>query len=186
MSETPFAPAASTTFFKVICALGQVLSDGADGDLHPDLVTQGGTVKIVMDADRARYTGLDGKARMLTLSESTYNIQVATGELIDNNGEIGVWLLNTASPGVDPSGFTYTATITPTIGKPWAVTFSGNQTGTVDLALLANVPANAGTASLTSRVVALEAGGAVYTSPNGTKYQIQVSDAGVLSTVVVP
>lgn len=148
---------AGTTYFKIICGLGEVRPDGADGDANPDLMTMSGTVVLSMAADRVRYVDGAGRVRMLVLEATTYTIQASTGELIDPQGNVGVWLMNSASPGVDPSGFTYTATVTPAVGKPWAVTFSGDQTGTLDLVTIANVPSDTGVASLTARVTALEA-----------------------------
>lgn len=158
MTETKIPWVASAAYFKVLCRLGINRPDSAgDEDSNPDLMSIGGTVDIRAAVTRFRYTESDGRSRMVTMPSGTYQIQASTGELFDADGNIGVLLMDSASPGVDPSGFTYSATVRPNIGEPWEVTFPGHQpTAIVDLVSAATVASSTGVSDLPGRVSVLE------------------------------
>lgn len=164
--QFPFEP--TVTFLHVMCRLGTIVPDATDPDAHPDLVSAGGTVTLRADTAgrRVRLPGADGRARMASIPDMVFQIQPPTGELINtSDGSVGAWVLDPSSPGVDPQGFTYTATVTPDkVGtatlEPWTVTFDHTSAagGVVDLAAAASVAASAGSPALVGRVAALEAG----------------------------
>lgn len=158
MTETKIPWVASAAYFKVLCRLGINRPDSAgDEDSNPDLMSIGGTVDIRAAVTRFRYTEADGRSRMVTMPSGTYQIQASTGELFDADGNIGILLMDSASPGVDPSGFTYSATVRPNIGEPWEVTFPGHQpTAIVDLVSAATVESSTGVGGLAGRVSVLE------------------------------
>ena len=158
MTETKIPWVASAAYFKVLCRLGINRPDAAgDEDSNPDLMSIGGTVDIRAAVTRFRYTEADGRSRMVTMPSGTYQIQASTGELFDADGNIGVLLMDSASPGVDPAGFTYSATVRPNIGEPWEVTFPGHQpTAIVDLVSAATVESSTGVSGLAGRVSVLE------------------------------
>ena len=161
MTETPvlipWAPGAQYT--KVICRLGEPRPDGSDVDEYPDLMTQGGTVTITCAAKKIRYSEPDGKARMLTTRPWTFKIRPSDGELHNpENGAVGVYVLSGNSAGLDPAGFTWSATVTPDNGESWTVTIPADAGTTVDLVSIVDIAIpSAGESTLSARVAALEA-----------------------------
>jgi len=154
----PWAPGAR--YMHVLCRLGVARADtSADADANPDLRTQGGSVVIDGAVRRFRYVEADGRARMISVPEMPFTIQASTGELIDAEGNVGLYLLDTSSPGVDPASFTWRARIAPTVGEAWEVVFPGAHSGDIDLAAAASITPTTGNVQLDARVAALEAGG---------------------------
>ena len=124
----PYLPSAK--FFKIRCRLGIHEQDiASDTDSDPQIRTIGGTVTIATSVARFRYTEADGRARVVYNKTETYNIQTATGELFDADGNLGVHLLDTTSPGVDPQGWTYKATVRPEGGEPFDAVIPSGWTG---------------------------------------------------------
>ena len=116
-------------FLTVECLLGEIIEDRDDEDLNPDLVATSGTVTISCDTTNGMVRLLlpGGRAMMATLPNQVFDVVASTGELRDRNGNVGVRLVNPESPGVDPQGFTYTATVKPLGAPPWMVTFGAAQ-----------------------------------------------------------
>ena len=153
VTQTPWNGA---TFFKVLCRLGVNRADSStDPDTNPDLMTIGGTVDFVASVPRFRYIEADGRGRMVTQTALSYNINPLTGELTAGDGS-PVYLLDTGSSGVDPSGFTYSATINPAVGASWPVTFSGHQpSGQIDLVSAATIAPSVGVTGLDVRMASV-------------------------------
>ena len=159
MTEIQIPWVEGAKYFKVLCRLGINKPDIVDdNDRYPNLTSQGGTVEITAAVSKFRYTELDGRARMVYTVTETYHIQTSTGELFDADGNVGVFLLDTSTPGVDPQNFTYTATVRPSMGEAFRVTIpgSGIEGGTIDLVDHASVSPSTGTSTLESRVAMLE------------------------------
>lgn len=159
MTEIQIPWVEGAKYFKVLCRLGINKPDTAnDNDRYPNLTSQGGTVEITAAVSKFRYTELDGRARMVYVVTETYHIQTSTGELFDADGNVGVFLLDTSTPGIDPQNFTYTATVRPNTGEPFTVILpgSGIEGGAIDLVDHASVSPSTGTSTLESRVAMLE------------------------------
>ena len=154
----PYLPSAK--FFKIRCRLGIHEQDIAgDTDSDPQIRTIGGTVTIATSVKRFRYTEADGRARVVYLKPETYTIQTATGELFDADGNVSVHLLDTTSPGVDPQGWTYTATVRPEGGEPFDVVIPSGWAGEAfDLGDGLVFSPSTGITDLETRVKALEDG----------------------------
>ena len=152
----PYLPTAK--FFKIRCRLGIHEQDIAgDTDSDPQIRTIGGTVTIATSVKRFRYTEDDGRARVVYNKTETYNIQTATGELFDADGNLGVYLLDTTSPGVDPQGWTYKATVRPEGGEPFDAVIPSGWTGDAfDLGDGLVFTPSTGITDLETRVEALE------------------------------
>ena len=152
----PYLPSAK--FFKIRCRLGIHEQDiASDTDSDPQIRTIGGTVTIATSVTRFRYTEADGRARVVYNKTETYNIQTATGELFDADGNLGVHLLDTTSPGVDPQGWTYTATVRPEGGAPFDAVIPSGWTGEAfDLGDGLVFSPSTGITDLETRVKALE------------------------------
>ena len=155
--EIPWAPGANYT--RIICRLGEPRPDGTDADENPDLMTQGGTVTLACTAKKIRYAEADGRSRMLTTKAWTFKVRLSDGELYNpESGNVGVKILSGSSAGVDPAGFTWTATVTPDSGESWSCTIPPTAGDTFDLVSNADVVApNPGESTLSARVAALEA-----------------------------
>ena len=122
MTEIQFPYLPSAQFFKILCRLGVNEPDIiGDSDSDPQIRTIGGTVSISASIPRFRYTEADGRKRVVYTKPETYIIETSTGELFDADGNIGVNLLNTNSPQMDPQGWTYRATVRPNGGAPFDV-----------------------------------------------------------------
>ena len=159
-TQIPWAPGAN--FATLICKLGELRSDGADSDENPDLMTSSGTVTLTPSVKRIRYTEADGGTRMLTMKPQSFKIRKSDGVLYDTaSGINGVQVLLGSSAGLDPSGFTWTAVVTPDNGgEAFTCVIPANATSPFDLVKNAGIgTANAGTSSLETRILALETEG---------------------------
>ena len=156
--QIPYLPTAQ--FFKIRCRLGINEQDIiGDSDSDPQIRTIGGTVTISASIPRFRYTEADGRRRVVYTKTETYNIQTSTGELFDADGNIGVNLLNTNSPQMDPQGWTYKATVRPNGGEPFDVPIPSDGGGEVfDLGDGLVFTPSTGITDLETRVKALEDG----------------------------
>ena len=154
--QIPYLPSAQ--FFKIRCRLGINEQDViGDSDGNPQIRTIGGTVSIFAMVPRFRYTEADGRSRVVYTKTETYNIQTSTGELFDADGNIGVALLNTNSPQMDPQGWTYRATVRPNGGEPFDVPIPSDPEGGVfDLGDGLVFTPSTGITTLETRVKALE------------------------------
>ena len=154
--QLPYLPSAQ--FFKIFCRLGINEQDViGDSDGNPQIRTIGGTVSISAMIPRFRYTEADGRKRVVYTKTETYNIQTSTGELFDADGNIGVNLLNTNSPQMDPQGWTYRATVRPNGGQPFDVFIPSDPEGDVfDLGDGLVFTPSTGITTLETRVKALE------------------------------
>ena len=154
--QIPYLPSAQ--FFKIRCRLGINEQDViGDSDSNPQIRTIGGTVTISATVPRFRYTEEDGRSRVVYTKTETYNIQTSTGELFDADGNIGVFLLNTNSPQMDPQGWTYRATVRPNGGEPFDVPIPSDPEGGVfDLGDGLVFTPSTGITTLETRVKALE------------------------------
>ena len=121
-------------------------------------MSQGGRVDISCSTKRIRYTG-GASSRSISIPDQTYGIDPSTGGLVDAQGVAGLYVLDPLSPGLDPVGFTYTATVYPTVGESWTVTFGGESQlpPEIDLALLDSIVPYSGESTLEQRVATLEA-----------------------------
>lgn len=157
--QIPYLPSAQ--FFKIRCRLGINEQDIiGDSDSDPQIRTIGGTVTISASIPRFRYTEADGRKRVVYTKTETYNIQTSTGELFDADGNIGVNLLNTNSPQMDPQGWTYKATVRPNGGEPFDVHIPSDGGGEVfDLGDGLVFTPSTGITNLETRVKALEDSG---------------------------
>lgn len=137
--QIPWAPGAVYT--KLLCRLGEPRPDSYATDTIPDLMTQGGSVRLKCDVKRIRYTEADGRPRMLSMNEWAFNIRPSDGELlaVDSN-DFGVYILSGLSEGVEPANFGWTATVTPASGDSWTVRIPATSSSVIDLASAAIIP----------------------------------------------
>lgn len=68
----------------------------------------------------------------------------ANGQLVSPDGSAGVYLVASDDPNLDPSGWTYTATISQKSIVPITVTFVAPSGGSIDLSSVVKVPASPG------------------------------------------
>ena len=158
MTEVQIPWVEGAKYFKVLCRLGINKPDIVDDDdRYPNLTPQGGTVEITSAVSKFRYMEPDGRSRMVYTVKASYNIQPSTGELEDVDGNVGVFLMDTSSPGVDPPNFTYTATVRPAVGEAFPVIIPGSPgSEVVDLVAHAPVSPSTGDSTIESRVAMLE------------------------------
>lgn len=120
-------------FIHLVCRLGLARADAEDPDAMPDLMTQGGMVKLSCSVNRIRYSEADGRRRMLTVATPwTYTIRDSDGELVNTStGQIGENILSGASTGTDPGGFWWTAEVFPASGGSFKSVIPPLEHGTV-------------------------------------------------------
>lgn len=154
--QIPWAPGA--IFTKLLCRLGEPSPDAVDSDENMDLKTQTGTVTLTCNAPLIRYTEADGRSRMLTSKPMTFSIRPSDGELFNSSsGVVGVSVLSASTPGLDPTGFTWTAVVKPLTGLPWTCVVPPDAGVIYDLVSGADIAETSpGVSTLTSRVAALE------------------------------
>ena len=172
--QIPYLPSAK--FFKIRCRLGIHEQDvSGDNDSNPQIRTIGGTVTISTSVKRFRYTEADGRSRVVYNKDETYKIQPATGELLDADGNLSVYLLDTTSPGVNPQGWTYKATVRPDGGEPYDAVIPSSWAGEAfDLGDGLVFTPSTGVTSLETRVKALEdAGGSGSGAPENFDESVQ-------------
>lgn len=168
-------------FIHLVCRLGLARADAADLDANPDLMTQGGTVKLSCSVPRIRYTEADGRRRMLTIASPwTYTVRASDGELVNQStGQIGENILSGASTGTDPGGFWWTAEVFPATGGSFKCTIPPLENGAVfDLVDGTDdvLPPGTLTESLSGRVATVE--------QTIETLQVGAIDPAVLSTEV--
>lgn len=133
--------------FEVRCLVGQFVMDGADDDKTPDLVAVGGSVDIAPDVKTPLRVTEGGVSRIVSHDTLRFTIDPETGALVHPDGTVGVRLLDPHSAALDPKDWTYTATVSPAVGKRWTVTFTGPSSGgVVDLGAVASVAPSPGNA----------------------------------------
>ena len=168
MSEpTLIDPPVGLRWVKLVCRLGRLVADSeADADAHPDILPVGGKLTLSASPSRVRFQEADGRWRSIELAGRTYTIR-ADGELIDNQGRVGVYIPDPASLLVEPQGYLITAEVKPTAGTEWSVTVGGVTVGgdivlpdVVDLVAVSSVgyADPSVTASFDARIHTLETG----------------------------
>lgn len=131
-------------FGKVTGAFLRATGDGSDADSDPDGVPLAGlTVKFSASVMRVKDTSADPPVTIIvdTVTCTTDD----SGVLIDPMGNAGVWLVASTDPDLDPTGWTWTATISASTIPSFSTTFSLDVGQTLDLASLIPVPSNPGT-----------------------------------------
>lgn len=166
MSEdTPIDLPVGLRWVKLVCRLGMLVTDSAyDADPHPDLLPVRGTLTLTTSPSRLRVQEADGRWRSVEAAGREYNVR-ADGELVDDQGRVGVWMPDPTSLLVEPQGYAVTAAVKPTGGTGWSVTIGGSTVlpDVVDLVAVSSVgPVSPDvTASFDARLYALEQGGGV-------------------------
>ena len=180
---TPIDLPVGLRWVKLVCRLGTLVTDSAaDADAHPDLLPVGGTLTLAASPSRVRIQEDDGRWRSVEVAGRTYTIR-ADGELVDNEGRVGVWIPDPASLLVEPQGYAITAVVKPTGGTEWRVTVGGGTVlpDVVDLVAVSSVGpvAPSVTASVDARLYALETGGGVDVSQIVEDYLVANPPAAV-------
>lgn len=165
MTDTPIDLPVGLRWVKLVCRLGRLVTDSAaDVDAYPDLLPVGGTLTLTATPARVRIQEADGQWRSVDVAGRTYTIR-ADGELVDNEGRVGVYIPDPASLLVEPQGYAITAVVKPTGGKEWRVTVAGSTVlpDVVDLVAVSSVGSVSPnvTASFDARLYALEQGSGV-------------------------
>lgn len=131
-------------FGKVTGTFLRVTGDGSDVGSNPDGVPLAGlTVQFSASVTRVKNVSADPPVTII--------IDVVTcttddnGVLIDPMGNEGVWLVASTNPDLDPTGWTWTATISSGTVARFSTTFSLDEGQTLDLASLIPVPSSPGT-----------------------------------------
>lgn len=164
MSEpTPIDLPAGLRWVKLVCRLGRLVTDSAaDENAYPDLLPVEGKLTLSTAPIRIRVKEADGRWRSVDVAGRTYTIR-SDGELVDQEGRVGVYIPDPASPLVEPQNYAITAVVKPTGGFEWRVILGGSTAlpDEVDLVAVSSVgPVSPSvTASFDARLYALEQGG---------------------------
>lgn len=150
-------------WIKLVCRLGRLVTDSAaDENAYPDLVPVGGKLTLSATPSRVRIKEADGRWRSVDVAGRTYTIR-SDGELVDEEGRVGVYIPDPSSLLVEPQNYTIGAVVKPTGGTEWRVTISGSDIlpDVVDLVAVSSVgtASPSVTASFDARLYALEQGG---------------------------
>lgn len=140
MSEVmiPWAPGAVYT--RVLCRLGMPRPDLDPPDDHPELVPISGKVSLSANISSARYLESDARYRYLTFGTWEFSIRASDGELVNlPTGTIGVSVLSGRSARLDPSDFSWTAVVKPSVGPEWRCVIPPDAVSPYDLVANMNV-----------------------------------------------
>ena len=146
---------------RVICNLATLVPDGIDVDALPDWVTTGGRVVLTVNTTNSLLVIRvgDEPSRLTEVNQWNLTVQASTGELIDDQGRVGLTIPRSDSPGIDPQGWTIHAAIY-FAGKikPINVTCQALPTrgDVLNLVDAVQVGASAGTPTLASRLAVIE------------------------------
>lgn len=131
--------------------------DGVDADRYPDGVPLAGlTLKFTANLSPARVKSFGVPVPMIFSLPTEYIATTnANGEVVDGNGQLGIWLISPLSANLNPSGWTWKVTISGPTFPSWSfdfvlpVTDSTNSTTIeatkVDLSTVVPVPPSPGT-----------------------------------------
>lgn len=196
MSDTLPRLITDVSSFEVRCAIGQFVMDGPDSDHGPDLAAMGGKVTIAPDLKKPLRVRGDTplEDRVVGVNALVFTLDPVTGQLVHPDGTVGVELIDPDDDRLDPKGWTYTATVAPTEGNRWSVTFGGPGDGdrVVNIGALAGVEISPGqganvvqqvvtardestTAALTASTAAIEASTAAGDAAASATYAAEVA-----------
>lgn len=166
---------------NVVGRLGFLEADDFDADRKPRLAMAGGVpVVIKSNVEVITYLGVDGP--MLLTTRIINGITDASGYLCTPNavgaaGERGLVLPASTDPDLNPSGWTYTATVKIPNGPELVIPFRLSDGETVDLARIAPVSAQPGVVSMVDPTTADRAEAA----QNAAEAALQQLKAGIAS-----
>ncbi len=106
MTESAIAAPPQLDTFRVVYRAGVQRPDDSDTGSEPNWFAQGGPVTISCSAEKLVVTEADGRRRVVWLPEGPFTIRATDGELVDQQGVVGVTLLDTTTPSVSPQGAT--------------------------------------------------------------------------------
>lgn len=131
--------------FEVRCSVGQYVMDSDDSGKAPDLIAVGGRVEITPSLTKPLRV-LTVPPRVVSHDTLKFNIDPDSGELIHQDGTVGVFLIDSRDPNLDPQDWTYTANVIPNKGRSWSVTFRGPEEGStvVDLGTIVSTQPSGG------------------------------------------
>jgi len=138
---------ASVGTCRVDLRLIQARVDGADSDRDPDGIALPGAL-ITFTASVATVRVANASPPVL-ISMAPFQCSTdSTGRLISPDGQVGVYLVASDDPDLDPHGWTYTVRVTHPTMPTVETTFVAPAGGELDLATLIPVPPSPGTAIL--------------------------------------
>ena len=148
-------------FVHLLLYLGEWRPDGTDPGRMPDLVTLGGRVRLTANTSHNMLIVRVGTrpATLTRIREREYTVQASTGELMDEQGEVGVWMPRSDSVGIEPVGWTITAHIQLAGETTWyPITFAAVpiEGDTLNIVEAAEIAPSSGVTSLAQRVAILE------------------------------
>lgn len=122
----------------------QAILDGTDLDRDPDGIAIPG-LSIVLTASVARVKNVTASPPVtIQLAPITLSTD-DTGTVVDKDGVADVFIVASNDPDLDPTGWTYLATISaPTVPK-YSFSFVAPEGGVVDLSTVTEVPPAPGT-----------------------------------------
>ena len=131
-------------FGKVTGVFLHVPGDGSDTGSDPDGVPLAG-LTVTFSASVTRVKNVSADPPVTIIIDTVMCTTDDNGVLVDPMGNEGVWLVASTDPDLDPTGWTWTATICSGTVDRFSTTFSLDVGQTLDLTTLIPVPSSPGT-----------------------------------------
>ena len=122
----------------------RAVADSSDTDMHPDgQPIVGLTVKFTASVTRVK--NVTTTPPVTIIIDPIVGVTNGNGVLIDGQGREGVWLVASSDEDLNPTGWTWTATLSASSIDSFTTTFTLAPGQEVDLTTLIPVPSSPGT-----------------------------------------
>ena len=122
----------------------RAIADSSDTDLYPDGQPLAGlTIKFTASVTRVK--NVTTTPPVTIIIDPIVGVTNDDGILVDGNGNEGVWLVASSDEDLNPTGWTWTATISASSISSFSTTFTLAPDQEVDLTTLIPVPSSPGT-----------------------------------------
>lgn len=96
----------NATYIKLVYRLLDVIGDQADGDVNPDWVPLPAGTTVTIRHPVTKVIDSSSTPPVSFYPQPITCLLNATGDILDPQGQVGVWVLNPNNPAMNPNGYT--------------------------------------------------------------------------------